>query len=147
MRMAADEPIWHHHLGSLTDGNIANRVNIQEDMSMSILSATTLEGTDVKSAAGESLGDIKDLMIDLTSGRVAYAVIDFGGFLGIGNKLFAVPLEALKQDKANKCFTLNTTKEALEKTHGFDQEHWPDFADRGWQTDLHQHYDTTPYWG
>jgi sporulation protein YlmC with PRC-barrel domain len=113
---------------------------------MSILSSSTMEGTDVKSPAGEDLGDIKDLMIDLTTGRVAYAVVSFGGLLGIGSKLFAVPLQALKQDAVNKCFTLDTTKEALEQAHGFDNDSWPDFADRSWQTTVHAHYKTPPYW-
>lgn len=114
---------------------------------MSVLSSSTLEGTDVKSPRGESLGEIHDLMIDLQSGKVAYAVVSFGGLLGIGNKLFAVPLQAMKQDAANKCFILDTTKEALENAHGFDKDHWPDFADRSWQTALHKHYNTSPYWG
>ena len=114
---------------------------------MSMLSSSTLEGTDVKSPTGESLGDIQDLMVDLTTGRVAYAVVSFGGLLGIGNKLFAVPLQALKQDAADKSFVLNTSKEALDNAHGFDKDHWPDFADRTWQTEVHKHYNTAPYWG
>ncbi len=113
---------------------------------MSILSTSTMEGTSVKSPAGDSLGDIKDLMVDLTTGKVAYAVVSFGGLLGIGNKLFAVPLQALKQDAADKSFILDATKDALENAHGFDKDHWPDFADRTWQTAVHKHYDTPPYW-
>ena len=53
---------------------------------------------------------------------------------GIGDKLFTLPLQALKQDPVNKCFILDTTKEALGIAHGFDKDHWPDFADRSWQT-------------
>lgn len=113
---------------------------------MSILSSSTMEGADVKSPTGENLGDIKDLMIDLNTGRVAYAVVSFGGLLGIGSKLFAVPMQALKQDAANKCFTLDTTKAALEEAHGFDNDNWPDFADRNWQSAVHAHYKTPPYW-
>src|SRR5690606_2879420 len=113
---------------------------------MSMLSAGTMNGTDVKNPRGESLCEIKDLMIDLTSGRGAYAVVSFGGLRGIGNKLFAVPLAALKQDAANKCFVMATTKERLENAHGFDKDHWPDFADRTWQTAVHKHYETSPYW-
>jgi len=114
---------------------------------MNMLSATTIQGTDIKSPGGESLGDIKDVMIDLSSGRVTYAVVSFGGLLGIGNKLFAVPLQALEQDAANNCFVLDTTKEKLENAQGFDKDHWPDFADRSWQTAVYKHYDTTPHWG
>lgn len=106
-----------------------------------------MQGTAVKNPAGAELGDIKDLMIDLSTSRVAYAVVSFGGLLGIGDKLFAVPLQALKQDPVNKCFILDTTKEALENAHGFDKDHWPDFADLTWQTAVHEHYKTSPYWG
>ncbi len=113
---------------------------------MSMLSSSTMQGTDVKNAKGESLGDIKDLMIDLSSGRVAYAVVEFGGLFGIGSKLFAVPLQAMRQNAADKCFVMDTTKQALENAHGFDKDHWPDFADRTWQESVHKHYSTTPYW-
>lgn len=113
---------------------------------MSMLSASTLKGTPVKNAKGESLGDITDLMVDLASGRVAYAVVEFGGLFGIGSKLFAVPLQALRQNAPDKSFTLDATKAALENAPGFDKDHWPDFADRSWQEAVHKHYDTTPYW-
>lgn len=114
---------------------------------MTILSSSTMEGTVVQNPKGDSLGEIKDLMIDLESGRVAYAVVEFGGLLGIGSKLFAVPLKAMKQDRVNKCFILDTTEEALDNASGFDKDHWPDFADRKWQTSVHDHYKTAPYWG
>ena len=65
---------------------------------MSLLSASTLQGTNVTNPSGEGLGDIKDLMIDVSTGRVAYAVVEFGGLLGIGSKLFAVPMQAMKQN-------------------------------------------------
>lgn len=113
---------------------------------MSLLSASSINGTNVKNLAGEGLGDIKDLMIDLPTGRVVYAVVEVGGLLGIGSKLFAVPMMALKQDAVNKCFVLDTTKEALENAPGFDKDNWPDFADRNWQTAVHEHYKTAPYW-
>jgi sporulation protein YlmC with PRC-barrel domain len=113
---------------------------------MTILSTSTIVGTEVRSPRAEDLGEIKDLMIDLTSGCVAYAVVEFGGLLGIGSKLFAVPLPAMKQDAMNKCFILDTDKEALENAPGFDKNKWPDFADRMWQTAMHDHYKETPYW-
>ncbi len=100
----------------------------------------------MKNTRGESLGDIKDLMVDLSNGRVAYAVVEFGGLLGFGSKLFAVPLQTLRQNAADKSFTLDTTKAELENAQGFDKEHWPDFADRRWQEAVHKHCDTKPYW-
>jgi sporulation protein YlmC with PRC-barrel domain len=113
---------------------------------MSMLSAGTMNGTSINDPQGENLGDIKDLMIDLESGRVAYAVVQFGGLLGFGGKLFAVPLKALRQDAENKCFVLHTDKKTLEQATGFDKDHWPDFADRRWQEAVHKHFDTSPYW-
>jgi sporulation protein YlmC with PRC-barrel domain len=72
-----------------------------------VMEADTLEGNDVVNAQGEKLGDIKSIMIDVPSGRVAYAVLSSGGFLGIGDKLFAIPWRALTLDADNKCFILN----------------------------------------
>lgn len=113
---------------------------------LSVLSSSSICGDKVKNTQGENLGDIKDLMIDLSSGRVAYAVLDFGGFLGIGNKLFAVPFNALTVCAEEKCFKLNVSKEQLEKQEGFDQNNWPDMADQTWGKKLHSDYNVDPYW-
>jgi hypothetical protein len=79
------------------------------------LTARTINGDKVINMAGEHMGKIEDLMIDLENGRVAYAVLSFGGFLGLGNKLFAVPWEALPVRPHEHVFTLNVSKEILEK--------------------------------
>lgn len=113
---------------------------------MTMLSASTLSGDKVVNGKGENLGDIKDLMIDVESGQVAYAVLEFGGFLGLGGKLFAVPLGAMRLDTENKCFIFDWDKERLENAPGFDKDHWPDFADRDWGDDLHRYYRVRPYW-
>lgn len=105
-----------------------------------ILSASSLQGNDVKNNQGENLGDIKDFMVDTQTGKINYAVLDFGGFLGIGNKLFAVPMQALQLDNENKCFIMNTNKEKLKNAKGFDQHSWPNFADSQWQTDNNKYY-------
>ena len=96
---------------------------------MTVLSATSLNGTTVLNPAGESLGDIKDLMIDTGSARVQYAVLDFGGFLGIGDKLFAVPLEAFRVDTKNERLILDVDKKRLETAPGFPTDAWPTSAD------------------
>src|SRR3546814_8818983 len=93
----------------------------------------------------EELGDIKEIMLDVPNGRIAYAVLSFGGFLGMGNKLFAVPWEALKLDTENECFVLNAEKERLENAPGFDPDSWPDMADSTWQNEVHSYYGTEPY--
>ena len=78
-----------------------------------LMGANTLLGNDVYNKDGEDLGDIKEFMIDMASGKLAYAVLSFGGLLGMGDKLFAVPWAALALDTVNKRFTLNVLKEAL----------------------------------
>src|SRR5687768_15434251 len=105
-----------------------------------VLSASTLTGDAVKNTDGEKLGDIKDIMIDVESGRVAYAVLSFGGFLGLGDKLFAIPWSALRLRTEDHSFVLNVNKETLKAAPGFDKDHWPDFADRTWGTSIHEYY-------
>jgi sporulation protein YlmC with PRC-barrel domain len=105
-----------------------------------LMGADTLLGNDVYNGAGENLGAIKEFMIDMGGGRIAYAVLSFGGFLGMGDRLFAVPWQALKLDTANKRFTLNVSKEKLKSAPGFDKDHWPSMADAAWATDVHAFY-------
>jgi sporulation protein YlmC with PRC-barrel domain len=111
-----------------------------EDTRMTILSSRTICGDEVVNSAGEKLGDIKELMIDCASSRVSYAVLEFGGFLGMGTKLFAVPMQAIKLDTENKRFVLDVTKERLENAPGFDKENWPDFADTAFADSVHNYY-------
>lgn len=111
-----------------------------------VLSSSTICSDHVKNAAGEDLGKIEDLMIDLDSGRIAYAVLSFGGFLKMGNKLFAVPWAALRVDTVNKQFILGVDKSVLEKAPGFDKDTWPDMADPTFGTSVYRHYGYKPYW-
>ncbi len=111
-----------------------------------VMSASTLVGDRVTNPEGEDLGKIEEFMIDLNSGCIAYAVLSFGGFLGFGDKLFAIPIQALQLDEDNKTFILNVPKEKLEKASGFDKNNWPDMADRGWGQAIYEHYGYKPYW-
>lgn len=111
-----------------------------------VMSAETLEGNQVVNADGEDLGEIEDIMLDVPNGRIAYAVLSFGGFLGMGDKLFAIPWGALTLDADNKCFVLNVAKERLQNAPGFDQEHWPSMADMTWAREIHSYYGLRPYW-
>ena len=110
-----------------------------------ILSAGTLCGDPVVNPSGEDLGRVEELMIDLDDGRVAYAVLSFGGFMGIGNKLFAIPFEALELDSENHRFILDTPREKLEAAPGFDKDDWPDFADPGFGRELYGYYGVPTY--
>jgi sporulation protein YlmC with PRC-barrel domain len=111
-----------------------------------VLAASTLAGDSVKNSAGEDLGKVDEIMIDIPSGRVAYAVLSFGGILGMGNKLFAVPWGALKVDEDEKCFILAVNKKTLESAPGFDKDRWPDMADTSWGSEVFRYYGATPYW-
>jgi hypothetical protein len=111
-----------------------------------VLSASTLTSDSVKNRADEDLGKIKELMIDIPSGRVAYAVLSFGGFLGMGDKLFAVPWDALTLDEDRKCFVLDADKAKLEVAPGFYKDNWPDMTDTLWGEDVHSFYGQSPYW-
>ncbi|MCU0942469.1 MAG: PRC-barrel domain-containing protein [Hydrogenophaga sp.] len=112
-----------------------------------LMGAHTLNGNDVVNRRGESLGDIKEIMLDMHSGQVAYGVLSFGGFMGMGEKLFAVPWSALKLDPVNKCFVLDVEKERLAKASGFDKNEWPDMADKTWAKGINDFYGQTPRTG
>jgi sporulation protein YlmC with PRC-barrel domain len=111
-----------------------------------VLSADTLTGDKVVNHQKEDLGKIEHLMIDLANGRIAYAVLSFGGFLGMGDKLFAIPWSALTVDTVEKQFILNVDKEVLKRAPGFDKDHWPNMADRSWGTKVFTYYGAKPYW-
>ncbi|MGZ3157718.1 MAG: PRC-barrel domain-containing protein [Burkholderiaceae bacterium] len=108
-----------------------------------LMGADTLIGEDVYNAHEEKLGDIKELMLNMQSGEVEYAVLSFGGIFTIGEKLFAVPFDALKLDTTNKRFVLNVEKELLENAPGFDKDNWPDMADETWASQIHNFYGST----
>jgi sporulation protein YlmC with PRC-barrel domain len=107
---------------------------------------TELMDKKVVSATNESLGEIKDIVVDPTSGRILYGVLEFGGFLGMGEKLFAIPWQSLDLSGDNKAFTLNVDKDRLKAAPGFDKKQWPNFADEQWATTTHKFYNVTPYW-
>jgi len=112
----------------------------------SILAADTLTGDTVVNRQKEDLGTVEHLMIDVEKGRIAYAVLSFGGFLGMGEKLFAVPWSALKVDTGDRQLILDVDKKLLEKAPGFDKAHWPNMADRAWGTEISSYYGAKPYW-
>ncbi|CAB3761465.1 PRC-barrel domain-containing protein [Paraburkholderia solisilvae] len=112
-----------------------------------VMAASTLDGDRVMSSDGHDIGKLKDIMLDVRSGRIAYAVLSSGGFLGIGDKLLAIPWSALTLDAANQCFVLSLTAERVKNAPGFDKNHWPSMADVTWATSIHQYYGREPYWG
>jgi sporulation protein YlmC with PRC-barrel domain len=112
-----------------------------------VMSSGKVIGGKVQNRKGEDLGSIKELMIDATSGRVAYAVLSFGGFLGMGNKLFAIPWDALTFKPDKQVFLLKVDKATLESAPGsFDPNEWPDLADKRLGKKVYSHYGVQPYW-
>ena len=110
------------------------------------LSASTLIGNDVRNRQGEDLGKVEDFMLDLKTGRIAYAVLSFGGFLGVGNKLFAVPWSAFTLDSPRHAFILDVSQERLKEAPGFDKDHWPDVADTAARARIFGFYGVAPDW-
>jgi len=111
-----------------------------------VLAADTLTGNRVVNLQKEDLGKIEHVMLDPERGRIAYAVLSFGGFLGMGDKLFAIPWSALTLDTVEKRFILNVDKELLKRAPGFDKDHWPNMADQAWGTNVYTYYGAKPYW-
>jgi sporulation protein YlmC with PRC-barrel domain len=114
--------------------------------SMQLLRAKELIGKSVKNEEGKDIGTIQDIVVDSKQGRIAYAVLQFGGFLGFGEKQFAIPFGAFQEDATRKNLILNVKKEKLEAARGFEKDKWPDMADETWARDLHKHYGYDAYW-
>ncbi|HEY3175276.1 MAG TPA: PRC-barrel domain-containing protein [Candidatus Polarisedimenticolia bacterium] len=112
-----------------------------------VVSASRIIGEPVVNRQNENLGKIHELVIDAREGRLAYAVLSFGGFMGMGNKLFALPWGSFEFASTENKLILNVDKEKLKAAPGFDQDaKWPDFADRSWGTTIHEYYGYNPYW-
>lgn len=123
----------------------ANASKLDSKTSGSNIRASQLMGLNIQNAQGDSLGEINDLVINASTGKIRYAAVTYGGFLGVGDKLFAVPFEAFKvqvdpEDRDDYVMILNITQQQLEGQQGFDQDNWPDMADRQWAMDLDKRY-------
>ena len=109
---------------------LVGTLDMTEARDRSGVKASDLIGMKVEGTDGKKLGDIKDLVIDPLDGDIDYAVLDYGGFLGVGDKYFAVPWEALQFSEDGKKVILDVTKKDLKQAPGFDKKHWPDLSSR-----------------
>lgn len=116
-----------------------NRESEKANTPVRVLTATSIIGDKVENTQGEKLGKINNIMLDLQNGCIEYVVLEFGGFLGVGEKLFALPFKSLHLNAERKTFILNLDKEFLEKAPGFDKDHWPETNSRHWN-------DVNDYW-
>lgn len=113
--------------------------------SATTIRASQLTGMNIVNSRGENVGEIYDVVLDGETGRVRYLAVTYGGFLGFGDKLFAVPYEAFRYQanpkEANEyVFVLDVTKPQMEGAQGFDQDNWPNFADTALTTELDRRY-------
>jgi sporulation protein YlmC with PRC-barrel domain len=136
--------------GSIEESSSISRDDVRDGVandsrSHRVLAATTLSGDRVRNAAGEDLGTIEEIMLDTQSGRIVYAVLSFGGFLGIGNKLFAVPWSAMRLDEGEHEFILDVDRATLKNAPGFDKDDWPDMAETSFAESVHHHYGAAPW--
>jgi len=108
--------------------------------------ASSVIGTDVVSPKGDSRGDIKEVVIDPRSGKVAYVVVASGGFLGMGEKLFAIPFSSFDYNVTKNQYVLAITQERLKAAPGFDPDKWPSMTEEKWNRDVYKFYGRAPYW-
>lgn len=111
-----------------------------------LIAADKVAGTDVYNRGGEKLGEVDSVMLDKTSGRVAYAIMSFGGFLGIGNRYHPLPWSMLNYDTELEGYVVDLDKRILEAAPSYGENDRVDWADRGYAQRLHDHYRVTPYW-
>lgn len=126
-------------------GGPANAGNLDDRTSGNSIRASQLMGMNIQNGKGESVGEIKDIVLDAKSGRVQYAAVTYGGLLGVGNKLFAVPFNAFKvqrdpDDRDDYLMVLDVTQERLDGATGFDEDTWPNFGDKSFTSQLNKRY-------
>jgi hypothetical protein len=117
------------------------------DETTSLISAGKVQGTNVYSTQGDHFGEVYDVMIDKRSGKIAYAVLSFGGLLGVGNSYHPLPWNILKYDTRQGGYVIGLTKEELQDAPMFGETEIPAWGDRAYEQRIHDYYKTAPYWG
>ena len=129
-------------MNTYTQDNLTgeNHEGKKPNLPLRYLTASTLIGENVINGDEEKIGDVKDIMIDVINGKIHYVVIEMGGFLGIGEKFYAVPFDLLEISTKEHAFILDQSLETLKNAPGFDKDHWPD-------TNSHGYTPSGQYWG
>jgi sporulation protein YlmC with PRC-barrel domain len=104
--------------------------------------ASTIKGMGVWNLEGDKVGTVDELVIDIEKGQVVYAALSVGGFLGAGDKLFAIPWRefTLEIDEDDKFFRVDVDREKLKAAKGFDKDAWPNVADPKWRQEIDSQY-------
>ncbi|MCC6468845.1 MAG: PRC-barrel domain-containing protein [Alphaproteobacteria bacterium] len=123
-----------------------NQQTLATNETNTLIAADRVEGTEVYNPAGEHLGEIDNVMIDKVSGKVAYAVMSFGGFLGIGERYHPMPWSLLKYDTGKGGYVVNLDKRTLTGAPNYESDDLPNYADRNWGKKVHDYYGVAPYW-
>ena len=119
----------------------------QDSQSHSLIASDRVEGTPVRRTGGEKIGTIERLMIDKLTGNVAYAVLSFGGFLGIGQKHAPIPWARLTYDRMLGAYHLDLSDEDLRQAPSVAAGEEFDWGDRSREVEIHNYYRVPPYWG
>lgn len=120
--------------------------SVATDETSDLISSDKVEGTAVYNRQGEKLGSIYTLMIDKISGKVVYAVMSFGGFLGIGDRYHPLPWSVLTYDTRQGGYMVDLDRSVLEGAPTYGSTETPNWADRRWGEQVHRHYGVRPYW-
>jgi hypothetical protein len=113
----------------------------------SLIASDRIEGTAVRRASGEKIGRIERLMLDKISGKVAYAILSFGGFLGIGNKHLPIPWALLTYNKKLDAYEIDLADEELKRAPYYEADEEFDWGDRSHELKIHRYYRSPTYWG
>ncbi|MFZ0853042.1 MAG: PRC-barrel domain-containing protein [Hyphomicrobiaceae bacterium] len=116
------------------------------DETVSLISASKVQGTNVYNTDGDSLGEVYDVMIDKRSGKVAYAIMSFGGFLGVGEDYHPLPWNTLKYDTRQGGYVVGLTRQQLEGAPTYARTETPAWGDRAYEKRIHDYYGARPYW-
>ena len=108
------------------------------------ISSEDVEGTSVYDKKGNCIGEIDHLMIDKVTGKVNYAVLSFGGLLGLGHKHYPLPWAKIRYDKTVDGFRTDVNEQQLRDAPEFSDDSW---QSRDWENRVHDHYNVPPYWG
>jgi hypothetical protein len=112
-----------------------------------LIASDKVEGTAVYNRQGEHLGAVHNFMVDKSTGQVAYAVMSFGGFLGIGESYHPLPWRVLKYDPRQGGFVIDLDRSKLEKAPHYAATDAPNWADRNYGNRIDTFYGLAPYWG
>jgi hypothetical protein len=112
-----------------------------------LIASDRIEGTAVRRSNGDKVGTIERLMIEKVSGKVVYAVMSFGGFLGLGEDYYTLPWGVLTYNTALDAYELNLTEDQLRGAPQRSSQGQDASFDRNWEEHVHRYYNATPYWG